>query len=218
MIAELEPCPEGLPRMDCQEAERSRSLYRYVKPQHSTAVAELRMCTRIRKHRSDDAHTRPLLWCRKERATQSHQFQLVFEQIIKRRAGIVRALTAFAGCFFLDHYTDGIKRAVIELVFGRDSGWNRLVAFKAAGWIEVFTLFAGVQSETALWALSDGIGEILEQRTTLRTTRHGSSSRHVKRTRSKGVFFPGCRRLLEFFLTAPTRILIAALSILRVRQ
>jgi hypothetical protein len=88
-------------------------------------------------------------------------FQLVFEQIIKRRAGVVRALTAFAGCFFLDHYSDGIKRAVVELVFGRDSGGNRLVTLKAAGGIEVFALFAGVQSETALWALSDGIGKIL---------------------------------------------------------
>ena len=94
----------------------------------------------------------PLPWCRKERPTQSHPLQLVFEQTIERRAGIIGTLTAFAGGFFLHHYPDGIKRAVVELVFGRDSGWNRLVAFKAAGGIEVFTLFAGVQSEPAFWA------------------------------------------------------------------
>jgi hypothetical protein len=88
-------------------------------------------------------------------------FQLVLEQIIKGRAGVVRALAAFARGFFFDHYPNGIKRAVIELVFRRDSGWNRLVAFKAAGGIEVFALFAGVQSETALGTLSDGIREIL---------------------------------------------------------
>src|SRR5450755_3382079 len=73
----------------------------------------------------------------------------IFEKIIKRRARVIRTLTAFAGCFFFDHHSDGIERAVIALVFGRDSGRNRLIAFEAAGWIEVFALLAGVEVESA---------------------------------------------------------------------
>jgi hypothetical protein len=85
----------------------------------------------------------------------------VFEKIVKRGARIVRALTAFAGCFFFDHHPDGIKRAVVALVFGRDSGGDWLSAFEAAGRVKVFALFAGVQIEAAFRALPDRIGEIL---------------------------------------------------------
>jgi hypothetical protein len=86
----------------------------------------------------------------------------VFEKIIKRRARIIRTLTGFAGRFFFYHHSDGIERTVVAFVFGRDSGGDWLIAFEAAGWIEVFALFAGVQVETAFRALSDWIREILQ--------------------------------------------------------
>ena len=96
------------------------------------------------------------------------ELALVLEQIIKRRARVIRTLTAFAGCFFFDHHADGIERAVVAFVFGRDSGGNRLIAFEAAGRVEVFALFAGVQVEPALRALPDRSREILQQRSAFR--------------------------------------------------
>ena len=74
------------------------------------------------------------------------ELALVLEQIIKRRARVIRTLTCFAGCFFFDHHADGIERAVVALVLGRDSGGNRLIAFEAAGWVKVFALFAACRS------------------------------------------------------------------------
>src|ERR1019366_1963301 len=112
----------------------------------------------------------------------------------------------------------GIERAVVALVFGRDSGGNRLIAFEAARWIKVFALFAGVQSEAALRALPDRVGEILQQRAAFRTARDGPRSRHVDRARPEGVFFFWGRWLLELFYRSRTGILVSALPILGVGQ
>ena len=142
----------------------------------------------------------------------------VFEKIVERRARIVRTLTAFAGCFFFDHHADGIKRAVVALVFGRDSDGDWLIAFEAARRVKVFALFAGMKVESAFRALPDWIGEILQQCATFRAAGDGPRSRHVHRTRSECVFFFWRRRLLELFFRSATGILISALPVFAVGQ
>jgi hypothetical protein len=84
--------------------------------------------------------------------------RLVFKQIVKGLAGVIRALTALAGSFLFDHHSDGIKRAVVPLIFGRDSGRNRLGAFEATGRVEVLTLLAGMQRKPALRAVPNRVG------------------------------------------------------------
>jgi hypothetical protein len=86
---------------------------------------------------------------------------LVLEEVVKRSSRIIRTLTAFAGRFFFNHHTYRIELAVVAFILGRNSGGNGLVTFEAARRIKVFTLFAGVQSEGALRALRDRIGQIL---------------------------------------------------------
>jgi len=142
----------------------------------------------------------------------------VFEEIVKRCASVIGTLRAFAGCLFFYHYADGIECAVVALVFGRDSGGNRLIAFEAARGIKVFALFTGVQSETALRALPDRVHEILQQRTAFRATRDRARSRHVDRARSEGIFFFRGGWLLEFSFGSGTGILVSALAILAVGQ
>ena len=146
------------------------------------------------------------------------ELALVLEQIIKRRARVIRTLTAFAGCFFFDHHADGIERAVVALVLGRDSGGNRLIAFEAAGRVEVFALFAGVQVEPALRALPDRSREILQQRSAFRAAGNGARSRHVDRARPERILFSRSRWLLELFFRSGTGILVSALPILAVGQ
>ncbi len=143
----------------------------------------------------------------------------VFEQIIKRGARIIRTLAAFARGLFFYHHSDGIDRAVVLLILGRDSRGDGLIAFEAAGGIEMFALFAGVEIESALRTLADGIGEILQQRSAFRAARDGARARHVDRPRSKGVFFfRSGRRLLEFFFRSPAGVLVSTLPILAIGQ
>src|SRR5258706_2166330 len=147
------------------------------------------------------------------------EIRSVFKKIIKRRARIIRALTALARSFFFHHHADGIKRALVAFVFGRDSGGNWLIAFEAARRVKMFALFAGVEVESAFWALPDRIGGSLQQRAAFRTPGNGSCSGHVHRTRSEGVFSFRLRRgLLELFFWSATGILVSALAIFAVGQ
>ena len=82
----------------------------------------------------------------------------------------------------------------------------------------MLALFAGVQGEAAFGALSDGIGQILQQRSALGAAGDGSGSGHVEGTRSEGVFSFCCGWFVEFFLRLATGILVAALPILAVGQ
>src|ERR1700687_1636897 len=125
--------------------------------------------------------------------------RLILKQIVKRRARVIRTLTAFDRRFLFDHHAYGIERAVVALVFGRDSGGNRLIAFEAAGRVEMFALFAGVQIEPALWTLPDGVREILQERAAFRAAGDGSRSRHVDRPRPEGILSFGGGRLLRLF-------------------
>jgi len=144
--------------------------------------------------------------------------KLVFEQVVKRGARVIRTLAAFTGCFFFDHHANGIQRAVVALIFGRDSGGNGLIAFEAARGIEVFALFAGVEIESTLRTLRDRVGQILQQRAALRATRDGARSWHVDGARPEGVLFFRGRGLLELFLRSSTGILVSALAIFAVGQ
>ena len=83
----------------------------------------------------------------------------------------------------------------------------------------MFALFAGVQIESAFRTLSDGIGEILQQRSAFGAAGDGARARHVDRARSKGVFFfRSGRRLLEFFFRPAAGILVSTLPILAIGQ
>ena len=104
------------------------------------------------------------------------------------------------------------------LVLGRNSGRNRLVAFEAAGWIEVFTLLAGVQVEAALRALADGIGEILEQGATFGAAGDGARSRHVDGPRPERILSFRGRRFVELLFRSPAGILVSVLPVLTIRQ
>jgi hypothetical protein len=142
----------------------------------------------------------------------------VFEQIIERRTRVIGAPTPLAGCFFFYHHADGIERAVVAFIFGRDSGGNGLIALEAAGWIEVFALFAGVQVETAFRALSDWVRKILQQRTAFRAAGDGPRAWHVDRPGPEGVFFLNGRGLFEFLFPSSAGILVSALPIFAVGQ
>src|SRR5208282_1022421 len=146
----------------------------------------------------------------------------VFEQIVEGGAGVVWPLSGFARGFFFDHDADGIKLAVVALVFGRDAGGDGLIAFEAAGGIEVLTLFAGVQIEAALGTLAEGSGQILKQGAALGTAGDGARSRHVDGARAESIFslrtWTWGRWLVEFFFWACAGILISVLAILTVGQ
>jgi hypothetical protein len=143
---------------------------------------------------------------------------LVLEKIIKRRACIIRPLTALTRRLFLHHYADGKKPAVVAFVLGRNARGNRLVALEAARRIKVFALLAGMQSESAFRTLSYGIGEILQQRPAFSTPRDGARSRHVDGPRSESIFLLDRRGLLKFFFRSPagTGILVSTLPILAI--
>lgn len=156
-----------------------------------------------------------LIWLAESRERPS-----VLEKIVKRRACVIGTLTAFAGGFFFDHHANGINRAVVALVFGRDSGGDRLIAFEAAGRVEVFALFAGMKVEPALRTLPDRIGEILQQRAAFRTAGDGPGAWHVDRPRPERILFFRGRRLpgLSFPFRSRAGILVSVLPILAVGQ
>jgi len=96
-----------------------------------------------------------------------------------------------------------------------------LIAFEAAGWVEVFALFAGVKIEAAFWALSESRGEVLQERSAFGAARDGARAGHLDWARSEGVFFLWSGgRLVEFFLSgiAISGILVSALPIFWVGQ
>ncbi len=85
----------------------------------------------------------------------------------------------------------------------------------------MLALLAGVEIESALGALANGIGEILQERSALGATGNGASAGHVEGPRSESVFFFGSfvgGRVVELFFCAATGILIPALAILAVGQ
>jgi hypothetical protein len=84
----------------------------------------------------------------------------------------------------------------------------------------VFALFAGVQVEAAFWALSDGVGEILQKRSAFGAAGDGAGSGHVHGARSEGVFsfWSGRRPLGLGLLGSATGVLVTALPIFAVGQ
>jgi hypothetical protein len=82
----------------------------------------------------------------------------------------------------------------------------------------MFALFAGVQIETALRALPDWIGEILQQRAAFGAAGNGACAGHVDRPRAEGVFFLDGGGLLEFLFWSSAGILVSALPIFAVGQ
>lgn len=143
---------------------------------------------------------------------------LVLEKIIKCLSSIIRTLTASARRFLFNHHPYRIQRTLIAFVLRGNSGRNRLITFEAARRIKVLALLAGMQCEPALRALPDRIGQICQQRATLRATRNRPRARHVHRPRPKRIFFFCGSRLFKLFLGATTGILISALPILPVGQ
>jgi hypothetical protein len=143
----------------------------------------------------------------------------IFEKIIEGRARVIRTLASFARGFFFDHHSNGVQRTLVLLIFGRNSGGNRLIAFKAAGGIEVLALLAGMQGKAAFRTLPDGLGQVLEQRATFGATGNRPHSGKIDGTWSEGVFFfRSARGLLEFFFRATAGILIPALAIFAIGQ
>lgn len=142
----------------------------------------------------------------------------VLKQVVKRRARVIWALAAFAGCFLFDHHAYGIQRAIVALVFGRNPGRDRLIAFEAARRIEMFALFAGMKIEPALRTLPGRGREIRQQRAAFRAARDGPRSRHVDGTRPERVLSFWRRGLLRLFFRATTGILIPVLPVFSVRQ
>src|SRR6266404_4440294 len=87
--------------------------------------------------------------------------RLLLEQILKRLPRIVGASHAFARRLFLERNAHGIKRAIVLFVFRRYPLLDWLVAFETAGRVEMLTLFAGVQVESAFRTLPDWVSNRL---------------------------------------------------------
>lgn len=77
-------------------------------------------------------------------------------------------------------------------------------------------LFAGVESESAFWAITDGVGQVWQEGAALGAARDGASSGHVEGARAKGVLFFWLSRLIQFSLRLATGILVAALPVLAI--
>ena len=111
---------------------------------------------------------------------------LFLEEILKCLPRIAGPLAGRSGGFFFVGYANFIKRTIIARVFFRDAILNRLHAFKPGSRIKVHALFAGVQFESAFWALP-AARHPLQHRPTLGAPGDGASSRHVDWPRSECV-------------------------------
>jgi hypothetical protein len=144
--------------------------------------------------------------------------RLFLEQIFKGLAGVQGTRRCRRrGLFFYAH-ADGIKRALIDLVFAGNSCGDGLSAFKAGGGIEVRALLAGMKFETALGTLSDWIRKRIQQRAALSTACDVVRARHLQRARPEGFFLGrpvgGLSRtiaVLSAFLAATT--VVAGLTV-----
>ena len=145
---------------------------------------------------------------------------LLLKQILKRLPRIIRPLRLLARSLFLQPHANRIKRAVIALVFRRDSRRDRLAALKSARRIEVFTLLAGVQIGSALRALRRSRTQILQQRPAFRASRNRSRPRHIQRPWPKGIFPASRRRLFRLLILSrlASRVLVAALPVFAIGQ
>ena len=65
-------------------------------------------------------------------AIGGHPSGLLLKQILKRLPRIVGPLRLLARRLFLQPHTDRVERAVVALVFWRNSRRDRLIALKAA--------------------------------------------------------------------------------------
>jgi hypothetical protein len=82
----------------------------------------------------------------------------------------------------------------------------------------VFALLAGVEVESALRALSDWIGQILQQRAAFGAAGDGARPGHVHGPRAECVLFFWSGWLVEFFFRSRARILVSALPIFAIGQ
>ena len=78
----------------------------------------------------------------------------LFEQVLERRAGIVRFQTRGRRGLLLTRHPDLVQRAIVPRILLRDPLFDRLHAFKAATGIKVGALLARVQLESAFWTLA----------------------------------------------------------------
>src|SRR5262249_28789508 len=84
--------------------------------------------------------------------------------------------------------------ALIAGVFLGNPFRNRLHAFEALGGIEVRALLAGMEFESALWALAGRVGEHGQEGAALGAARYFVRTRHIDRAGAEGVF---ARRAVE---------------------
>ena len=140
----------------------------------------------------------------------------LLEQILECCARIHRPRRTWRGCFLFHPYAHRIKRTVIALVFSRNPFRNRLRTLEPPRSIEICTLPARVQFESALRTFSDWFGYRAKQSAALGAARHSMRARHLQCTWAKGFFF---RRALAGLLFAFfAAVLIAVLAILTVRH
>ncbi|PYV57720.1 MAG: hypothetical protein DMG97_13895 [Acidobacteria bacterium] len=81
---------------------------------------------------------------------------LILKQIVEGPSRGVGARRHSGRSLLLHSHTDRIEPAFIADIFPGNSFRNPLHALEATGGIEVAALFAGVEFEAALWALSQG--------------------------------------------------------------
>jgi hypothetical protein len=143
---------------------------------------------------------------------------LILEEVIEGSARAVGSSRPFAGGFFFQGHAHGIERTVVATVFRGDTLWNGLIALKAAGWIEVFALLAGVKFESAFCTWSEGLGIRLQDGSALSAAGHRAGPGHVQRARPVGIVVVLARGSgLRFgpLLRLATGILIAVLTVFR---
>jgi hypothetical protein len=82
---------------------------------------------------------------------------LFLEQVFESLASVIGTGGGWGRGLFFHHDADGIERAFVVLVFAGDAFGDGLHALKTARWIEVSTLLAGVEFESAFGASTDRV-------------------------------------------------------------
>jgi hypothetical protein len=120
--------------------------------------------------------------------------------------------------FLFHHDANGVEGAIVALVLAGNSFGDGLRTFKTARGIEVRTLLAGMEFESALGTLANRFTERFKQRSTLRTSRHGPRPRHLNCARAEGVFldWPAQSLRVVSLLAGLAAVLVATLPVLPV--
>ena len=128
----------------------------------------------------------------------------LLEQIVKRRPRTAGLQTRRSRSLFLASHSNLKELAGIPFVLLRDPLLHRLHAFEPAARIEIGTLLARMQFESALRTLPLD-AHTLQHSPALRAAGHGTRSRQVDRLRTQGMV-PTRRPTLAFRWRLPWRL------------